>query len=135
MNSHTYEIVDGECISIVTARLTSLAALRHPHLITDVWGPGWAGYDRSIPLSVNVRRRAHRIAQLEASKRAHGEKAAWEAYEHEMAQARLNRWWFRSYREEPKREVDAWEAPEWVVDGMDGKGCADVKWDIVFTVS
>ncbi|WVQ79250.1 hypothetical protein IAT38_001346 [Cryptococcus sp. DSM 104549] len=59
MNTHTYEIVD--------------AALRHPHLIVDVWGPGWAGYDRSIPLSANVRKRAHRLSQLEKSRAAAGE--------------------------------------------------------------
>ena len=68
MNTHTYEIVD--------------AALRHPHVTVDVWGPGWAGYDRSVPLSENVRRRAWRIAQLEESKAEHSRrKEGWWEYE------------------------------------------------------
>ena len=74
MNTHTYEIVD--------------AALRHPHVIADVWGPGWAGYNRSVPLSENVRRRAWRVAELEASRRDHEDQSrAW--YGQEMGSVKV----------------------------------------------
>nr|XP_019009410.1 uncharacterized protein I206_06059 [Kwoniella pini CBS 10737]OCF48191.1 hypothetical protein I206_06059 [Kwoniella pini CBS 10737] len=104
MNTHTYEIVD--------------AALRHPHLIVDVWGPGWEGYDRSIPLSANIRKRAHRIAQLENSKKEFIEKQ-------EMK---------KTLAEPHEDEIEEWTKPDWKVEVMEECN-NDVKFDIVFTIS
>ena len=68
MNSHTYEIVDGEyalLLRSLTDMVVCAAALRIPHLKVDVWGPGWAGYDRHLSLSTNIRRRQCRLSELE----------------------------------------------------------------------
>ncbi|WWC65775.1 uncharacterized protein I303_108397 [Kwoniella dejecticola CBS 10117] len=125
MNTHTYEIVD--------------AALRHPHLIVDVWGPGWEGYDRSIPLSANIRKRAHRIAQLEKSKRD---------FEDEQESLRMEREkkrkisWLKptSYfvdqtQVDPlEEEVQEWVKPDWTAE-VPEECNKDVSFDIVFTIS
>ncbi|ODN78592.1 hypothetical protein L202_04199 [Cryptococcus amylolentus CBS 6039] len=103
MNTHTYEIVD--------------AALRHPGLIVDVWGPGWAGYDRSIPLSANIRKRSHRISQLEKSKEAFEKK-------------RRN---IRSKGKQVVEESEIWVKPEWL--STVPYECSDVRFDVVLTIS
>lgn len=102
MNTHTYEIVD--------------AALRHPHLIVDVWGPGWAGYNKSIPLSANIRKRAHRVSQLEKSK---------VEFEKKQRKKREN------LAEGAEQEV--WQRPDWL-DVVPDK-CSDVRYDVVLTIS
>lgn len=103
MNTHTYEIID--------------AALRHPHIITDVWGPGWAGYDRSVPLSENVRRRAWRVAHLEESQRAHErKKAEWWDYKMGNVKRKLRGERGAKADKEKKAEVSDpgdWQRPEW----------------------
>nr|XP_019043618.1 hypothetical protein I302_08198 [Kwoniella bestiolae CBS 10118]OCF22548.1 hypothetical protein I302_08198 [Kwoniella bestiolae CBS 10118] len=104
MNTHTYEIVD--------------AALRHPQLSVDVWGPGWEGYDRSIPLSANIRKRAHRLAQLESSRRKFEEEQ--NVKKQEMV--------------EESEEEEQWVKPGWYDEIPDGCN-ADVGFDIVFTIS
>jgi hypothetical protein len=132
MNTHTYEIVD--------------AALRHPNVIVDVWGPGWKGYNQSIPLSRNVEMRARRISQLEQSE------AVWKAAKRqaredwegqERRRERRARWGWadvaripgtvESFQAEPLH-VGPWEVPEWG-EGDVGEGCSDVRWDIVWTMS
>ncbi|OWZ54426.1 hypothetical protein C349_03544 [Cryptococcus neoformans var. grubii Br795] len=102
MNTHTYEIVD--------------AALRHPHLIVDVWGPGWAGYNKSIPLSANIRKRAHRVSQLEKSKNE---------FEKKQRKKRGN------LAEGAEQEV--WQRPAWLDVVPDE--CSDVRYDVVLTIS
>lgn len=102
MNTHTYEIVD--------------AALRHPHLIVDVWGPGWAGYNKSIPLSANIRKRAHRVSQLEKSKNE---------FEKKQRKKRGN------LAEGAEQEV--WQRPDWLDVVPDE--CSDVRYDVVLTIS
>ncbi|WWD20263.1 hypothetical protein CI109_104739 [Kwoniella shandongensis] len=132
MNTHTYEIVD--------------AALRHPHLIVDVWGPGWAGYDRSIPLSANIRKRAHRIAQLESSK------ADFEKIQREQADEKEKERKWREKREWLSRtfevtrapvrgdevvmgeeEEERWARPEWNEEVPEE--CSEVRFDVVLTIS
>lgn len=44
MNTHTYELVD--------------AALRHPLIDVDVWGPKWKHWNASLSVAENVRRRS-----------------------------------------------------------------------------
>ncbi|ADV22474.1 Hypothetical Protein CGB_E3050W [Cryptococcus gattii WM276] len=102
MNTHTYEIVD--------------AALRHPHLIVDVWGPGWAGYNRSIPLSANIRKRAHRVSQLEKSKAE---------FEKKQRNKRGNL--------AEGEEQETWQTPDWPDVVPDE--CSDVRYDVVLTIS
>jgi len=114
MNTHTYEIVD--------------AALRHPNAIVDVWGPGWKNYDRSVPLSVNLKRRQKRIQQIERSKAE---------YEAEKVR-RLRKGW---YARTEQAEMEPWMQPEWedidgeTTDSGEGDECGDVRFDIVWTIS
>jgi hypothetical protein len=110
MNTHTYEIVD--------------AALRHPNAIVDVWGPGWKGYDISLPVSVNVKRRQQRIHQLEQSKT-----------EHEIARfSQKGGAWFGTRVDSQGEEVGEWVEPEWIVSD-EPVGCGPVRYDIVLTIS
>ncbi|WVN86840.1 uncharacterized protein L203_102014 [Cryptococcus depauperatus CBS 7841] len=111
MNTHTYEIVD--------------AALRHPHLIVDVWGPGWAGYDKSLPLSANVRKRAHRISQLEKSK------AEFDERQKEKMQVR-NKALKKGYQVSGEEE-EIWVKPDWL--SSVPMECSDVRFDVVLTIS
>ncbi|WWD04530.1 hypothetical protein V865_002600 [Kwoniella europaea PYCC6329] len=133
MNTHTYEIVD--------------AALRHPQIIVDVWGPGWEGYDRSIPLSANIRKRAHRIAQLEQSKKDHEEQQNMRKVEREREMQLKNKKEWYSRRLEVTRsptdeiaeaveegEEEEWSKPAWYEETPEGCN-SDIKFDIVFTVS
>lgn len=140
MNTHTYEIID--------------AALRYPQLRVDVWGPGWKGYDSSLALSENVRRRAWRVHQLEEGK------TAWEAQkEADEVDRRLRKdeeakKWKNRIRSHPavqlllkavapdqtdrpffpqKDEIPKWMPSEdWA---QPGRECAPVQWDIVWTIS
>jgi hypothetical protein len=130
MNTHTYEIVD--------------AALRYPDVMVDVWGPGWKGYNRSVPLSENVRQRAWRIQQLEESKadwiRKRRERE--ETAEKQRSRRERRQWWTWAEVARPPGMVETfdvevlddeeWEEPEWDVGG---KGCSDVQWDVVWTIS
>ncbi|BEI83334.1 hypothetical protein CcaverHIS002_0312020 [Cutaneotrichosporon cavernicola] len=129
MNTHTYEIVD--------------AALRHPNVIVDVWGPGWAGYDWDVPLSVNVKRRANRIAQLEASRTEHTAAAARarQAAARERWASERNDWFRKSAHPQPQAtdvsneesDFEPWNTPEWI-ERVDE--CNDaVRYDIVWTIS
>ncbi|KAK4686530.1 hypothetical protein P7C73_g3598, partial [Tremellales sp. Uapishka_1] len=120
MNTHTYEIID--------------AAFRHPHITVDVWGPSWAGYNRSIPLSENVRRRAHRIAQLERSKEQ-WELEKWQKNEEREAiiEKERRRWWSSSKVDVPPLGDSDWVAPEWD-DTLDA-ACGPVQFEIVWTFS
>lgn len=139
MNTHTYEIVD--------------AASRYPDLKVDVWGPEWKGYDSSLPLSENVRRRAWRVQQLEE------DKAAWEAQKDADERDRRTREeeeakkWKNRVRSHPAVQLllkaiapenasppslPREEQPEWTPrDEWDQPGheCASVQWDIVWTIS
>ncbi|WVQ95996.1 hypothetical protein IAU59_003096 [Kwoniella sp. CBS 9459] len=133
MNTHTYEIVD--------------AALRHPQIIVDVWGPGWAGYDRSIPLSANIRKRAHRLAQLEASQADYETQRSIKQQEREESRKSAERKERMSRRLEVTRSpieksdmeveeesVDQWIRPQWQ-EGVPEECNMDVKFDVVLTVS
>lgn len=108
MNTHTYEIVD--------------AALRHPNVIVDVWGPGWKGYDKAIPLSLNLKRRQYRIHQLEKSK---------EDYELAVSRKKGGGRWFG---EQQEQDVGEWVEPEWTCTDEENE-CGEVKFDIVWTIS
>lgn len=136
MNTHTYEIVD--------------AALRHPHVIVDVWGPGWKGYNQSIPLSRNVERRARRISQLERSEAVWNaaKRKAQEDWDGQERRRERRAWWgwaevartpgtVESFQAE-RLHVGPWEVREWD-DGEGesdvGEGCSDAPWDIVWTIS
>lgn len=48
MNTHTPELIS--------------ASLVHPYVETDVWGPGWGGWDESQTISWNLARRRRRGA-------------------------------------------------------------------------
>lgn len=151
MNSHTYEIIDGEYIThaFCSEPDTPLtAALRHPGLMIDVWGPHWTGYNLSLPLSVNVRRRAHRVQQLEISKKEwEAEKVASERERRDAAEAsrasrRLRRWAEVTRAPTPMEDnpepntfeiLDAWDIPPW--EENINEGCADVSFEIVRTFS
>ena len=141
MNTHTYEIVDGElytmCLWNITHRLTPVAALRHPNIITDVWGPGWAGYDRSIPLSVNIRHRQRRVAHLEQSKAQHNAAVAKSLARNEKG--RRKEWWgwlpsqlstFTPEDTPTEPMLDDWDETEWVLDD-----CGSLRFDVVWTIS
>lgn len=49
MNTNTYEIID--------------AAIRHPQIDIDIWGPYWSGWDPTVPVSENVRRRSWKMIE------------------------------------------------------------------------
>ncbi|EIW71580.1 hypothetical protein TREMEDRAFT_27838 [Tremella mesenterica DSM 1558] len=128
MNTHTYELVD--------------AALRHPNVIVDVWGPKWAGWNSSLPLSANIKRRQRRIAQLETSKRI------WES-EKQMEEERRKRkdrgWWFGFGDpgrppgiEEEEESQQEWVKPPWITEDENEEGeqaCGEVVFDIAWTIS
>lgn len=117
MNSHTYEIVD--------------AALRHPQVIVDVWGPGWAGYDWDVPLSVNVKRRANRVAHFE------GVRAEYDAPVERAGEEGGREWpsmFPRSLVSPPSDDgAEAGTVPAWdeYVDSCNDR----VRYDIVWTIS
>ncbi|WWC92732.1 uncharacterized protein L201_007691 [Kwoniella dendrophila CBS 6074] len=133
MNTHTYEIVD--------------AALRHPHLIVDVWGPGWEGYNRSIPLSHNVRNRQNRIARLEQSKEEFDQNQIQKTLEMEnkLTIQKKREWISRRFEvtRSPQSEspvldegsIEAeWAKPPWSNEYPDE--CNEqTKFDVVFTIS
>jgi hypothetical protein len=141
MNTHTYEIVDGmSSLFIATDQLICRsAALRHPHIQVDVWGPGWAGYNASLPISVNVNRRAYRIAQLEASRAEFMSRQADRTRARESAGEWMGRATGRNGRVQETEAgetvgEEVWERPAWVKDGHD-EDCGVLKWDIVWTIS
>lgn len=147
MNTHTYEIVDGKVMTLPKSIIAeiSIAALRHRHLQADVWGPGWAGYDITLPLSVNVRRRQHRLAQLERSQRdferrvTEKSEAARKERERVIKWRKRRKWWsVWAVRGRPTEhtQVDVapeqWVKPDWE---MQWDGCSDLRFDIVWTIS
>jgi hypothetical protein len=89
-------------------------------------------------LSTNVRRRSHRIAQLEASKAAHALDVETQA---ERRKAKEERKWFdwpqvmSSFRTEVAEvdEVEEWVRPEWEVQATEE--CSEVRWEMVWTFS
>ncbi|ORX35459.1 hypothetical protein BD324DRAFT_632928 [Kockovaella imperatae] len=111
MNSHTYEIVD--------------AALRIPYLKVDVWGPGWAGYNRSLSVAANVRRRQCRLQQQALSKA----KRMVDQVPLAAGQA-LSR-----YAREEERDTDT-AIDELMSESEDlDCGCTDKSFDVVWTIS
>jgi len=112
-------------------------------VITDVWGPNWAGYNRSIPLSANVKRRANRISQLEASQSRHAARQI--SKRREWEGRRRKRSWRRLIfapgsekqdgDEEEVFEEEEWERPEWALKEDEEDECGDVGFDIVWTIS
>jgi hypothetical protein len=115
-----------------------LAALRHPNIITDVWGPGWKGWDNGLTISGNAKRRARRIEQIERSK------AEYEEQQRLRAQARQReverkqawaKWTLGMSRMVLPEEIEypPWQLPQWL-DDYD-EGCGPVKWEIVWTIS
>ncbi len=121
------------------------AALRHPGVQADVWGPGWAGYDPLLSLSVNVRRRQHRLVQLERSKREFMEKREKERKElaarsDERERQRTVRWSMKGGEpsvpdlppQEYVNEDELWEVPDWE---ELSEGFSEEPYDIVLTIS
>ncbi|KAL1413682.1 hypothetical protein Q8F55_001461 [Vanrija albida] len=125
MNTHTYEIVD--------------AAIRHPNVIVDVWGPGWSGYDWNVTLSVNVKRRANRVADIELHKEVHEKNADAAAQEYRREQWATNRKeWARKFLDvtrppDPSDYQVPFQAPTWK--HFDDECNSVVKYDIVWTFS
>lgn len=139
MNTHTYELID--------------AALRHPHLTVDVWGPHWAGYDPTLPVSTNLKRRAWRVYRLEQAKREWTE--AVRLYELDVAEREKRveekRWWsWADIRHRPVQKVEQvameadderpvgpgeWVQPVWEVKDGDGECHESLKWDVAWTIS
>ena len=117
---------------------TLVAALRHPNIITDVWGPGWKGYESDLTLSVNVQRRARRIEQLERSKAVYEKRKRQEARKRAKEAKRRAKWakWTLGLVKlvEPEEvQVGPWQAPDWQLDYEEG--CGPVKWEAVWTIS
>lgn len=116
----------------------TIAAIRHPNLVTDVWGPGWKGWNNDYTMSVNVQRRARRIEQLERSKTDHAEQVRRHALAREKALARQAAWakWtfglIGDYLPD-LGEVGAWKEPDWLEDY--GQDCGSVRWEVVWTIS
>jgi len=108
MNTHTYEIVD--------------AALRHPNAIVDVWGPGWKGYNKSEPLSINIKRRQNRIHQIESSLADHTV---------EVERRKVKGWFART----EEAEMQPWSMPAWDIETDEKPTCGPVKFDIAWTIS
>lgn len=112
--------------------------MRHPGIVTDVWGPGWKGYDPELSLSANVQRRAGRIEQLERSEEQHEA-----GIQHRMAQRakdirRKERWakWTLGAVQLDVQEDEAhepWSAPGWLDEYPED--CGPVKWEVVWTIS
>lgn len=91
----------------------------------DVWGPGWAGYDWDVPLSTNVKRRANRVAALEASREEMEEKAY---YDH-LGRTKLSEDGAADATE-PER---AFVPPTWTA--FDDSCSSEVRYDVVLTIS
>lgn len=109
-------------------------------MIVDVWGPGWAGYDWAVPLSVNIKRRANRIAELEASEAEHNQTIQTQRREHAQAKAKWRRrkdsWWgrFLAHEDEPAGvPEDAWVKPAW--DTFNDNCNPQVQFDFAWTIS
>jgi hypothetical protein len=100
MNTHTYEIVD--------------AALRLSNVTVDVWGPGWKGYDKSWPLSANIKRRQHRLHQLQQARAQHALTSDAELSESSATRAE-------------------WVEPEWP--SFKDSQCGSIVFDVVWTIS
>jgi len=62
MNTHTPELIS--------------ASFEHPYVETDVWGPGWKGWNSELPISQNVanRRRRTKVARREEEQEVEVEK-------------------------------------------------------------
>jgi hypothetical protein len=138
MNTHTYEIVDGEFTHSYGRAKLNIAALRHPNIITDVWGPGWKGWDNALTISGNAERRARRIEQLERSKAEHEELQRRRRLARQREVERVQAWakWTFGMSKlviPEDIEVQPWEAPQWL-DAYE-EGCGSVKWEIVWTIS
>lgn len=117
---------------------TAVAALRHPHIITDVWGPGWRGYNRDLTLSVNVQRRARRIEQLERSKAAYEKQKRHDARKRAKEAKRRAKWakWTFGLVDlvvPEETQLGPWQAPDWELEYEEG--CGPVKWEAVWTIS
>ncbi len=110
MNTHTYEIVD--------------AALRHPNVIVDVWGPGWKGYNKSLPLSVNIKRRQNRVHQMEQSRKS---------YEASRIEKKGGSWF--GTRMEDGEAFGDWIEPEWIFGDEENAECGPIHFDAVLTIS
>lgn len=123
--------------------MLTAAALRHENVIVDVWGPGWAGYDWDVPLSTNVKRRANRVASLEASLVEHQEMIRIGKEEKErQARERLARSWYQTLfgssqdEEEEEPEDDApppFVQPPWT--SFHEECSPAVRFDAVWTIS
>jgi len=139
MNTHTYEIVDGESSSIVYGdSMLMSAALRHPNIITDVWGPGWKGWDNGLTISGNSARRARRIEQLERSKAEYKEQIRLRALARQREVEKNQAWakWTLGMSRvvlPEETEYPPWQEPQWL-DNYE-EGCGPVKWEIVWTIS
>ena len=148
MNTHTYEIVDGKAVVLAYERYlahTLVAALRHPHVQVDVWGPGWSGYNDLLPLSVNVRRRQHRLVQLVKARRDFEERIVLQHVEYAKKRRKRERWeWWTSWItrkrrlspleliKEAEESIEKWVDPEW----EDAPAiCGDKCFDLVWTIS
>lgn len=117
---------------------TVTAALRHPYIITDVWGPGWKGYDPDLTLSVNVQRRARRIEQLERSEADYEKRIRLDAKRRAKEVKRRAKWakWTLGLVDlglSEDVEVEPWQAPDWELQYEEG--CGPVKWEAVWTIS
>lgn len=53
MNTHTPELIS--------------AAYDHPYVETDVWGPGWKGWSKTLSISENLRNRRRKDGQGEGA--------------------------------------------------------------------
>lgn len=95
MNTHTYEIVD--------------AALRHPLVDVDVWGPKWKHWDPSLSVAENVRRRSWASEVSDESGLA------------------------ESTRDDADPDSKLVAAGDWMTGAMEG--CPARPFDMVFTIS
>lgn len=115
------------------------AAIRHPNVIVDVWGPGWSGYDWNVTLSTNVKRRANRLADIELHKEVHGKNAEAARKEYLRDQWANNRKeWARRFLDvtrapEPSDYQVPFQAPSW--EHFDDECSSTVAYDIVWTFS
>ena len=117
MNTHTYEIVD--------------AALRHPDILIDVWGPGWKGYDPALPLSVNVKRRQARLSQLERSRRENDDAVE---EKRRMGLVPEQNYPHASRRPDAPEAVDERQDPPW--NELDDETiCGDMIFEAAWTIS
>lgn len=133
MNTHTYEIID--------------AALRHPLVDVDVWGPKWKDWDPELTVAENIRRRGWKGI----SKRKHNEEDESPAGpEHSKARttASLGREqddWVSALKlvdsavpshddDEATDEKDPGDVPNWPEEGIED-GCPSNPFDMVWTIS